>query len=194
MNELIEFFRDFPGVGPRQAKRFAHFLVNRPESYVNKLSQAMIETKKSVANCSSCFRIFTGKGLCGICQDKNREKVLMIVSRDSDLDNIEKSGSFNGYYFVLGGNIAILEKDPEDRVRIRQLLNRIEKESFKEIIISTDTTTEGENTSDYVKSKIKELNNDIKIYELGRGMSSNAEIEYADSFTIKKAIEGKNLL
>lgn len=123
----------------------------------------------------------------------NRDsEILMLVAKDNDLVTIEKSGAFAGKYFVLGGLIPILEKVIEKRVRINQLKNFITKNSHtKEVILALSATHEGENTGDIVEKVIKEINPNVRVSRLGRGLSTGLEIEYSDSDTIKEALNNK---
>src|SRR3989338_1594348 len=135
--KLTELFKEFPGIGPRQAKRFVYFLLNRNPSYANELTKLIIDVRKTVHTCESCFRFFSNNTTdikhrvfnnCAICSDESRDKtLLMLVSHDVDFENIEKTKSYNGYYFILGGNIPILEKNPEKRIRQKELLETVEK-------------------------------------------------------------------
>lgn len=185
MNELTELFREFPGIGPRQARRFAYFLMSKPKGYTDRLIVAIQTVRNSVHTCPTCFRLLTNKE-CPTCI--NRENMLMIVSRDIDLENIEKTGAYNGYYFVLGGTVPILDKNPEQRIRIAELLKRIDQNNISEIIFSMSLTPEGENTEQYVRSMLKK---DIKMSTLGRGLSTGSELEYVDGDTLKNALKNR---
>lgn len=112
----------------------------------------------------------------------------MIVSRDIDLETIEKTGVYHGYYFVLGGTVPILDKNPEQRIRITELLKRIDQNNVSEIIFSMSLTPEGENTEQYVRSMVKK---DIKMSTLGRGLSTGSELEYVDGDTLKNALKNR---
>ncbi len=200
VQKLTELFKDFPGIGPRQAKRFVYFLLTRNKDYLKDLTDAIEELKAETASCSSCFRFFTkeknGSLVCPICSSANRDSAsLMIVSRDVDLENIEKTDTYNGMYFVLGGTVPILEKEPEKRIRIRNLIRKIEdgKKDIKEIIFALSLNPEGENTEDYVREKIKDVceKNSIKISVLGRGLSTGLELEYSDSETLRNALKNR---
>ncbi|HEY0220930.1 MAG TPA: toprim domain-containing protein, partial [Candidatus Paceibacterota bacterium] len=155
--KLTELFKEFPGIGPRQAKRFVYFLLNKSSSYTNDLSKLITEVRATVHTCDTCFRFFpnTKSKTCKTCLDSNRDKTnLMIVSHDVDFENIEKTKSHVGYYFVLGGTVPILEKNPEKRIRQRELLEIIEKkiqDGLKEIIIAMNYNPEGENTLSYLR-------------------------------------------
>src|SRR6185369_14727435 len=119
VSKLVELFAEFPGIGPRQARRFAYFILTRPNGFIADFVQALSEAKKSLKSCPSCRRFYTSSSvskLCPICSDEGRDKgSLMIVARDSDLEAVEKSGVYRGLYFVLGGTVPILEKDAEKK-------------------------------------------------------------------------------
>lgn len=194
--KLKEIFGHFPGIGPRQAERFAYFLLGRDNGYIEELKTLLSSLKKDVVQCSECMRYFAKKNnisLCSICSDANRNtEILMLVAKDNDLITVEKSGAFSGRYFVLGGLIPILEKVVEKRIRLNQLRALIEKNSqTKEVILALSATHEGENTGDIVEKIIKEINPNIKVSRLGRGLSTGLEIEYSDSDTIKEALNNK---
>ncbi len=220
LRRLEEIFAHFPGIGPRQARRFVHYLQGRPTTQVAELVRLINEVKADTTECSRCHRYFIANELglnepgakksgttCSICANTERDQgTLMIVARDSDLESIEKSGAYKGLYFVLGGTVPILDKEPEKKIRLKSLLEHINKFSvaenntgtLKEIILSLNTTPDGEHTTDIVKDAIKKIlaGDDIntvnsespKMTILGRGLSTGAELEYADSETIKNAL------
>ncbi len=199
INKLIEYFTEFPGIGPRQSKRFVYFLLTRDQGYLNELSGLIAEIRKNIRACAQCMRFYTldasNSPLCSICKDPKRDaSLLMLVSRDVDLETIERSHFYNGYYFVLGGTVPILEKNPDQRIRQRELLRMIEtkKEKLKEIILSMNANADGENTSDYLRQLLAPLSEaGIKISILGRGLSTGTELEYSDSDTIKNALKNR---
>lgn len=208
--KLKELFRDFPGIGPRQAERFAYFLLAKNPAYIEELQKLVGELKKDMAQCKECFRYFAKRaegssaGICSICSNESRDsEILMLVAKDNDLLTIEKSGAYRGKYFVLGGLVPILEKEPAKRIRLAPLLSLIKKrKALKEIILALSATHEGENTEEILKKSISEIAPEInpstksfgagiKISHLGRGLSTGLEIEYSDSDTIKAALENK---
>ncbi len=197
--KLIELFKEFPGIGPRQAKRFVYFLLNRNAAYAGELSKLISEVRSTVHSCDTCFRFYlNGSGsTCHICRDTTRDlRSLMLVSHDVDFENIERTKFYNGYYFVLGGNIPILEKNPENRIRQRELIESIEKRSkngLSEIIIALNYNPEGENTLSHLSEILKPIadKNNIRISTLGRGLSTGTELEYSDSDTIKNALKNR---
>lgn len=194
--KLVQMFREFPGIGPRQARRFAFFIVTRHDDFAKRLLQTLNEAKDTVTECADCKRLTdkkVGITLCKICNDENRsKKELLLVAKDADLVQIEKSGEFKGMYFVLGNLIPLLEKNPEKKIRRDDLLSIVKKrkaEGLEEIILALSATNEGENTGEYIKEILKDY--DLKISELGRGLSTGGEIEYADSETLKFALKNK---
>lgn len=201
IKKLEEIFSHFPGIGPKVAKRFVHHIQTRSPTYINDLIETIKDVNSSSTECDKCHRHFISSidtKTCAICKNRDRDnESLMIISRDIDLETIEKSAAYNGLYFVLGGTVPILDKEPEKRIRLKPLLQYVEEltkaKQLKEIIISTNTTPDGENTSDILKSTINQLLDKmsathVSITTLGRGLSTGAEIEYADSDTIKYAL------
>lgn len=202
IQKLTEYFADFPGIGPRQAKRFVYYLLTRNQSHIDEMARLLSTLKSQVHICNSCYRFFQSENpqvtLCDICANRNRDNsLLVIVSRDVDLENIERAHVHNGKYFVLGGSVPILEKNPEQRIRSKELTRTIEDRAsqgeLKEIILAMNATPEGENTSDYIESFLKPLTEkySIKISHLGRGISTGTELEYSDPDTIKNALKNR---
>ena len=197
IDKLTELFGKFPGIGPRQARRFVYFLLSRTGNYTSELIQAVQDIKKEIVQCGECMRFFAKEALgngvskCGICTDDTRDaSMLMIVPRDIDMEAVEKSGSYNGFYFVLGGVVPILEKEPEKRIRIKELESRIKKDkNIKEIILAMNANQEGENTAEYLKQHIGPT---YVMSTLGRGLSTGAELEYADPETLKNAFQNRH--
>jgi recombination protein RecR len=205
LNKLIERFREFPGIGPRQARRFAYFLLTKNPSYLEELSRLVTDIKKTIRTCSSCFRFYSVKNglhnssknensICPICLDPSREKnLLMVVARDVDFEAIEKSGTYRGLYFILGGTVPYLEKNPETRIRLRELTATLDKRDLSEIILSLNANPEGEHTTDIIRTSVKELaeKKHTKITILGRGLSTGSELEYTDTDTIMNALRNR---
>lgn len=195
-------FSEFPGIGPKQAKRFVYFLITRKNNFVEEFKKEISELRSDIESCAECKRYFIKDGKnkksCNICSDTSRnQNTLMIVSRDIDLENIEKGHSFDGKYFVLGGLIPILDKNPEQRIRLNELISTINKKAevgLKEIIIGLDANSEGEYTADIIKKSLFPIceKSSIKISELGRGLSTGTELEYSDSETIKNALKNRS--
>ncbi|MDQ3014494.1 MAG: toprim domain-containing protein [bacterium] len=200
IQKLTEYFTEFPGIGPRQAKRFVYYLLTRHPEFINDFTRLIHDLKKDIRVCQSCFRFFQDAqhgDTCTICNSQSRDHtVRMIVGRDTDLDNIEKTKSYNGLYFVLGGSVPILEKSPETRVRSRELQKIMEKQvdaGLKEIILAMNATPEGENTGEYIEHFLKPITelHSIKISHLGKGISTGTELEYSDADTLKNALKNR---
>jgi len=204
IERLTKLFAEFPGIGPKQAKRFVYFLITRSGGYVEELKKEINDLRYEIEMCSDCKRYFVKNGdktvkTCVICSDTSRDQsALMVVGRDIDFENIEKSHSFEGKYFILGGLVPILDKNPEMRIRLTELYNLIDKNGktrvLKEIILALDANSEGEYTGELIKSHLSPLISkyNIKISELGRGLSTGTELEYSDSETIKNALKNRS--
>jgi len=201
LNRLHDLFKQFPGIGPRQAKRFVYFLLNTSDAYRELLAKEITELASRVTVCNSCFRYFDSKGLdkhlCAVCSDESRDhESLMVVAKDVDLDVVEKSRSYRGYYFVLGSTLSLIEKEPETKIRTQELVLIIEKyvkKGLKEIILALSLNAEGENTREFVENYIGPVvkAHGIKVSILGRGLSTGTELEYSDAETIKNALLGR---
>lgn len=202
IDKLIQIFSQFPGIGPRQARRFVYYLLTRASGTLEELSSNIKDLKNDVVICEDCKRFYERKNnktiLCKICADETRDhSTIMIVQRDMDLESVEKNGGFNGIYFVLGGSVPILEKEPEKKIRIEELkifLGRKIKDGLKEIILGVNWNPEGENTGDYVKKMLEPLTSKhkIKVSHLGKGLSMGTELEYADGETMKNALNNRS--
>lgn len=203
IEKLTELFSRFPGVGQRQAKRFVYYLLFQDKTFSESLIKEIEGLKKTIRVCEDCFRFFNESSikkdsLCSICSNKNRDlSTLMVISYDNDLDNLEKSGVFKGRYFVLGGTVPILEKEPEKKIRLEKLKQRIKKlldaGELKEIVLAMNFTPEGENTGEFIKKSLAPLleKYSLKISTLGKGLSSGLELEYSDSETLKNALANR---
>ena len=203
IDKLTEYFSKFPGIGPRQAKRFVYFLLTRDDVYLRELSENILSLKKSVNVCDVCFCYFQSKNpdakhRCDICRDLSRDdSVFMVVGKDADMENIEKNNIYNGRYFILGGYLPIL-KNNASWVRSKELFKLIEKESkegrLKEIILALSLNPEGENTIHHLIQILEPLTSkySIKISTLGKGLSTGSELEYSDDETLKNALKNRS--
>ncbi len=197
-NKLTDLFRQFPGIGPRQAKRFVYFLLSREPSFLEELTDHISTLKRDIVQCTECYRFFakrTSAPLCPICSDKSRATgELMVVAKDTDLEAMEKSKTYEGKYFVLGGTIALIEKKNGDVLRIKELISRVEKEvkagTVKEVILALSANPDGEHTADELRTLLTPYN--VAISTLGRGLSTGSELEYADAKTLKNALKNRS--
>lgn len=202
INSLTDLFRKFPGIGARQARRFVYFLLNADQEYLELLTTGIKNLKVEINQCEKCQRHFSQKyrqnnHLCKICADETRDAtVLMLVEKDIDLDALERAGTYRGYYFVLGGNVPILDPNPESKIRFPALIKQMEDRfslGLQEIIIALSATSEGDHTSEWLSSKLEPLKQKtgLKITHLGRGLSTGSELEYADADTLKNALRNR---
>jgi len=188
IQKLIDSFSKFPTVGPKTAARFVFHLLKSDKEEIDELIYSVSNLKTNIKSCFFCFNSFeltaTNKnnGLCKICSDVSRDKSqLCIVEKETDLLAIEKIKKYKGRYFILDGAVSRL---------IEELKKRIKNNSeIKEIIIATNSTTEGEAKALYLERELKLFN--IKITRLARGLPMGGELEYADNETLKNALEGR---
>lgn len=200
--KLREYFERFPGIGPRQAQRFVYWLLNEDSAFVKELGELILNLKKETKQCEQCFRFFTpplagqASQNCAFCNDLNRDKSrILVVEKDTDLENIEKAGVYNGYYFVLGDVVPLGQTIPKN-IRLKELFNRVKEDSekeLKEIILAFSATAEGDNTSRYIEKILEPLTKkySLKISSFGRGLSTGTELEYIDRDTLKNALENR---
>lgn len=193
IDELTELFRQFPGIGPRQAKRFVFFLLRKNKSYTEKLIAEIRDLKSLTKHCPQCNRFFSSETqLCDICRDDKRlTSLLMIVAKDTDLETIEKTHTYDGLYFVLGTTLAVSERDIEKHIDIHTLIALINTKKPEEVILSLPVNPEGDHTANLVKQLVQKHKPDVQISMLGRGISTGVEIEYVDTETIKNALKNR---
>ena len=195
LDKLTELFSKFPGIGPRQARRFVYFLLYKNEQYLDDLTRAIASIRREISQCRECFRYFpsasAGQALCRLCADEHRDvTLLMLVPRDVDLEALERSGGYQGRYLVLGGVVPILEKEPEKRIRLAELEARLDASPrITEVILAMNANQDGEHTAEFIKEHFK--GRPLTFSILGRGLSTGAELEYADPETLKSALENR---
>lgn len=196
IDSLTELFTKFPGIGPRQARRFVFFLLRQDATYRNQLTRAITDIVESVQQCSKCLRyakLHKQNPLCDLCADKNRStEQLLIVEKDTDVEQMEKSGAYTGQYFVLGGVLSLTGK--RNVIREKELIAYLAThgENLKEVIFALSATPDGEYTTDYLVTKCKD---DVALLAtitvLGRGLSTGSELEYADPATLTQALKNR---
>ena len=202
LDKLIAYFEKFPGIGARQARRFAFHILTLPRQDAVELARLITELETTVTECQSCRRFFSinaGKSdLCAICQDPNRDQTkLMVVERDTDITPVERSGVFDGLYFVLGGTVPLLEAKENHKLRgggLKRIVEERLPRGLKEVILGFSVNPDGDNTSRFVETILEGITgtNQLKITHLGRGLSTGSELEYADPETIKNALQNRH--
>ena len=197
VDKLTEIFKEFPGIGERQARRFVYFLMAKNPNYGENLANSILELKQNISRCNSCFRFFLNKNsnaICSICSSSTRDnETLLILEKDSDLESLEKSRVYNGKYFVLGGLVPIVEKNTLSFVHIKKLKKKIKETKPKEVILAFSLSREGDHTDFYLRNELKNLEEEINftISSLGRGLSTGTELEYSDNETLKNALRNR---
>ncbi len=220
LEKLIEEFKKFPGIGPRQARRFAYYILNLDQDSAATLGTLVTKLKSGISTCSRCFRFFSLKNetmnppLCSICLDHNRDQqTIMILTQDTDINVVEQRKMYNGLYFVMGKNAELGSLDPIALPRLRDLEKRIlqdagqslsastesgmESNAIKEVILAMNANTEGEHTAMIIERRLRDIcaslqpERRFRITALGRGLSTGTELEYSDAETLKSAIENR---
>ena len=189
VSRLIDELSKLPGIGEKNATRLAFHILRSKDEYTTMLAQAIIDIKKNVRACSSCFNI-SSEDPCDICTNHSREQGLICVVEDTmDLIAVERSRVFSGLYHVLNGVIAPLEGIGPEDLTIGPLINRLKENSVKEIIIATNPSVEGEATSLYIARLVKPLG--IKVSRIAHGIPMGGDLEYTDELTIGKALRDR---
>lgn len=204
IDRLTELFMRFPGIGPKQAKRFVYFLLREHESYKRNIIDAIEELKFTGKQCTECFRYFSDreKGadiLCSICRDESRDKAkLLLVEKELDCDAIEKTGAYDGVYFITGGLVPILADKPSEYIRVRELValvhQKISNANLREVVFAFPVTDDGDSTKEYLSKTLSQIVGikEVTFTTLARGLSSGLELEYVDRDTFKSAFERRS--
>lgn len=201
VQKLIGLFSKFPTVGPRTAARFVFYLMGLKKEEIEELLKSIAELKKNIKICPFCFKpseLKSENNFCEICSNPARDKSLLcIVANETDLESIEKIKKYNGRYFILGGTVSALKKSDIEKLRIKELEEKIKNHpEIQEIILAINPTPDGETTTLYLERLLKPLTcgeqgRTKKITRLGRGLPIGAELEYADEETLRSALEGR---
>lgn len=198
IERLAAAFAEFPGVGPRQARRMVFWLLRKQKGFAEELAKLLPIVASGVRPCPKCYRFSEApQGQpCRICASLDRDPgTVLVVCRDQDLEGVERAGTYRGRYFVLGGTAPVLEKNPERLIRLSELLLRVEQDAeLKEIVVATNATADGDYTAKVVREWVEPLaeKRGLKVTLLGRGLSTGAELEYADPETVRAAISGRH--
>lgn len=186
---LIDQLKTLPGIGPKSAERIAFHLLKSDSDIPAKLSQAITDLKNKIRYCSQCFNL-SEKELCNICTNTKRDKnIICVVESPKDIQSIEKTRRYNGLYHVLLGKISPLDGIGPDKVKIKELVQRAEKQKPKEVIIATSSDIEGETTALYIAKALKSTG--IKITRIAYGIPAGSSLEFADEITLMHSLEGR---
>lgn len=190
LEELVSQFARLPGIGRKTARRLAYSIIEQPEERAKQFADALINAKEKIRFCSVCQN-FTDKEVCHICSNEKRDRSTVCVVEDPrDVAAFERTREYNGLYHVLHGVISPLDNIGPDKLKIKELIARLSSGEIKEIIMATNPTVEGEATSGYISKLVKPLG--IKVSRLAYGIPVGADLEYADEYTLARALEGRN--
>ena len=189
VNELIDELKKLPGIGQKTAERLSFFLMRSQANQATKLANAIRNIKEKIILCSLCHGI-TEADPCGICTDTSRDqKQICVVEEPHDVYVMENMGYFKGVYHVLMGVISPLDGIGPDDLNIDALKEKVSKKEIREVILATNPDMEGESTAVYVSKVLKPL--DVRVTRIARGLPVGSDIEYADSVTLLKSLEGR---
>ncbi|HET7676702.1 MAG TPA: recombination mediator RecR [Candidatus Limnocylindrales bacterium] len=194
---LIEAFSRLPGVGPKTAQRLTYHLLRAPDSEARTLAAALVAVRDEVVFCEQCFNISAGPR-CPICLDPSRDETrLCVVEEPLDVLALERSGAFRGRYHVLHGAISPIDGIGPERLRVRELLDRVagraaEGPPFEEVILATNPTLEGEATAMYLAERLTA--HVVSVTRIARGIPVGGDLEYADEVTLVRALQGRRTL
>ena len=187
LDKLIKALTILPGVGKKSAQRMALYRLDKNKSGAKEIASSLSDALDNIQRCKSC-RMLTTNDLCHVCQDETRDSLsICVVESPSDLLAIESTGGYKGKYFVLMGRLSPLDNLGPDDLGIPQLLERIDKENIKEIILALSSTVEGDATAIFIKDHVE----NIKVSRISYGIPIGGELEYVDSNTIARSIIGR---
>ena len=189
---LYEQLRRLPGVGSKTAMRLAYHVIDMPAEDVQALAAALSGAKEHIHYCSRCFNLTDGE-LCEICRDASRDQfTICVVEQPQDIVAMERSHGYHGLYHVLHGVLSPLDGIGPDKLRIRELLLRLQQESISEVIIATNSDVEGEATATYLAQLLKPVG--ITVSRIAHGLPMGGDLEYADEVTLSKALENRRAM
>lgn len=190
LTELIAQFERLPGIGRKTAQRLAFSILEQPPERAEKFAEALINAKRKIHFCRVCQGL-TDKEVCDICDDNRRDRsVICVVAEPKDVMAFERTREYTGVYHVLHGVISPLDGIGPDQLRIKELMARLGSGEVNEIIMATNPTVEGEATASYISRLVKPMG--IKVTRLAYGIPVGGDLEYADEFTLARALEGRN--
>ena len=176
-------------MGPKTAQRLTYFLLRQPEEEVRALASAIIDIKDKIIMCNTCFNLGTADP-CHLCTDPGRDRQhICVVEEPLDVLALERTGVYRGLYHVLHGAFSPMDGVLEDDLRIRELASRVQREPPDEVIIATNATVEGEATANLVRTRLQAAG--VRVTRLAQGLPIGSDLEYADDYTLSRALEGR---
>ncbi|HSX28984.1 MAG TPA: recombination mediator RecR [Candidatus Saccharimonadales bacterium] len=194
LTDVIEALGKLPGVGPRTAERYAYYLVRNDPAKAKTLAGALQAMHGGIAYCKKTFALVpAGQDVSDLYTDPKRDKTIVaVVAEPFDIVALEKTGSYNGTYHVLGGLVSPIDGVGPENLRIAELIQRIDDDHVQEIILATNASVEGESTALYIQKHIGDRT--VKVTRLARGLPIGVDLEYADQITLTRALEGRQSL
>lgn len=190
LENLVEQFEKMPGIGHKTAQRLAYYVLNLSKTQAEKLAGAVLDAHTKIHYCSKCCNL-TDKELCPVCASPLRDSsVICVVETPRDATAVENTHEFKGVYHVLHGAISPLNDVGPDNLTIKQLVERLYDDTVKEVIMATNPTVEGDATALYISKLLKPMG--VKVTRLAYGIPVGGDLEYADEYTLAKALEGRN--
>lgn len=190
LTELINQFARLPGIGKKTAQRLAYSILEQPPERAHRFAEALVNARDKIHFCKCCQSL-TDRELCPICESVKRDNsVICVVEEPRDVTAFEKTGEYSGLYHVLHGVISPLDGITPDRLKIKELMARLSDGTVKEIIMATNPTVEGEATASYISRLVKPMG--IKVTRLAYGIPVGGDLEYADEYTLLRALQGRN--
>lgn len=190
LNELINQFSRLPGIGKKTAQRLAFSILEQPPERAKQFAEALITARETIHFCKVCQSL-TDLDVCSICSNEQRDKsVICVVEDPKDVMAFERTREYSGVYHVLHGVISPLDNVGPDDLKIKELMSRLSNGEVKEIIMATNPTVEGEATASYISRLVKPMG--VKVTRLAYGVPVGADLQYADEYTLARALEGRN--
>jgi recombination protein RecR len=191
IQNLINALERLPGIGPKSASRLAFNFLRADESLSSELAEALTDIKKKIAYCSECFNITeAGREHCEICENPKRDGSIICVLEDAlDVLALERMGAYQGRYHVLQGVLNPIEGIGPDDIKIRPLIERVERGGVREVILATNPSMEGDATALYISQRLVPLG--VSVTRLARGLPMGGDLEYADQSTLLRALQGR---
>ena len=187
---LIKSLARLPGIGSKTAERLAMHILQQPDEDAQQLARSIVDLKRKLRLCSCCFAL-SDDVLCRICNDPSRENgVVCVVEQPADMASIEKSGAFKGRYHILGGVLSPMDGIGPDDIKIAELVNRVKKESLREIILATGTNVEGESTAAFIAGLLVPMS--VTVTRIASGVPMGGDLKYVDQVTLKRAMESRH--
>ena len=187
IDDLIKIISKLPGLGPKSSKRIVLKLINNKEELTKPLVNTLAQIYKNVVLCKICGNFKSANAQC-TCSNKNYEQIC-VVENIADMWAIQNSGIYKGHYHILGGTLPSLESKKDDGLLVSSLINRVKKNSVKEVILATSATIEGQTTAHYIQDSLKDTK--VKISKLAHGLPVGGEIEFLDDGTLVSAFKNR---